>query len=599
MKFALACLILLAILLPKFVFSQLALDVVYPREGEVVTASDSTFVFGSVSNPAARVTVNDFPVAVYPNGAFLGMVPVTQGDFQLKCEAVVDSQRVAVVREVPIQPFLATTPRDTFAIDSSYVFPQDDLELLPGDYIHVAFKGTPGLIGTCTIPGLVQAGPMAEAEPAQEFYWGEAVFGDGKASTSPEVDGVYTGVFKIDADAQLDSAEIIFNLTAGDGLNLETRAPGRLTVRDERVPKIAELTVGLTVARTGPGLAYQQFLPEGVRLQITGRNGHYSRARLTRAENLWVPTANLNFLSAGTPIPSSKVSLVRTESFTTKVRVKIYLQQRLPFRIEQTETPSALVVTIYGVTSDTDWIRYDFSDPTIRNLRWTQPWDGVYRLTIELSHAQQWGYHPYYEGNNLVVEIRKPPQRLKLNQLLICIDPGHAPDDGAVGPTRLKEKDANLELALVLKEKLEKKGAKVFLTRKEQHGASLAVRTQMAVFLESDILLSLHHNALPDGVNPFTNRGTSTYYYHVQSRPLAVAIQRRLLEKLRLNNFGLYYDNLALCRPPQMPAVLIEPAFIMHPEEEMLINSGKYKRKTAEAIIKGIEDFLKQAKDEG
>ncbi|MFQ5753669.1 MAG: N-acetylmuramoyl-L-alanine amidase, partial [bacterium] len=244
----------------------------------------------------------------------------------------------------------------------------------------------------------------------------------------------------------------------------------------------------------------------------------------------------------------------------------------------------------------TDWIRYDFGDPTIKEIKWLQPTNGVYQLKIELHNKQQWGFNPYYEDTNLIVEIKRPPKKLALKELLICIDPGHGPDNGAIGPTRLKEKDVNLNLALVLKEKLEKKGAQVFLTRKEQHGASLSVRPKMAAFLEADILLSLHHNAIPDGVNPFSSRGSSTYYYHVQSYPLASAIQKRLLEKLKLPNFGLYYDNLALCRPPQMPAVLIEPAFIMHPEEEMLIKSRKQQQKIADAIVKGIEDFLKASK---
>ncbi|HEX9653539.1 MAG TPA: N-acetylmuramoyl-L-alanine amidase, partial [bacterium] len=214
-----------------------------------------------------------------------------------------------------------------------------------------------------------------------------------------------------------------------------------------------------------------------------------------------------------------------------------------------------------------------------------------------LDVVQQWGYNPYYEGTNLVVEVKKPPKKLKLSELLICVDPGHGPDDGAVGPTRLKEKDANLQLSQVLKEKLQRKGARVFLTRHDRHGANLAVRPKIAAQMEADLLLSVHHNALPDDVNPFVSRGTSTYYYHPQSLPLAVAIQQQLLNKLKLNNFGLFYDNLALCRPPQMPAVLIEAAFIMHPEEEKLIKSSHYRNLVADAIVRGIEDFLKQAEN--
>ncbi|MBI2252710.1 MAG: N-acetylmuramoyl-L-alanine amidase, partial [Armatimonadetes bacterium] len=44
----------------------------------------------------------------------------------------------------------------------------------------------------------------------------------------------------------------------------------------------------------------------------------------------------------------------------------------------------------------------------------------------------------------------------------ICIDPGHGGDDpGAISPNGLKEKDLNLKVALLVKENLERLGAKV------------------------------------------------------------------------------------------------------------------------------------------
>jgi len=582
---------------PNFVLSQLALEVVYPREDLEVTATDSTFIFGSVNIPEAQVLVNGFPVKVYPNGAFLGVVPVKPGEFIFRCKAFAKADSVVVLRKVFIPPYLITTPYDTLAVDTSYIFPRQDIELQPGDYLHVALKGTPAMIGTFTIKGLIENGIMVEVPPWKEFYWGEAVFGEGKPPTTPEIEGIYTGIYKIKSGYDIKDVEIEFNLKGTNGSSVNAIAPGRLTVRNDSIPRIAQLNEELTVARTAPGLGYHMFLPEGVKLLITGKKGEFYRAHLNNNENIWVPTDNLEFLPLGTVPPSSVVSVVRTESLINKVRIKIFLQERLPFRVEQKSNTSALILSIYGAISDTDWIRYDFGDPTIQEIKWLQHTNGLYQLYIELNQKQQWGFNPYYENNNLILEIKKPPKKLSLRHLLICVDPGHEPDFGAIGPTGLKEKDANLRLSLVLKEKLEKKGAQVVLTRHNRHGASLYVRPKIAVLVGADILLSIHHNAIPDGVNPFVSRGSSTYYFHTQSLPLAAAIQNRLHEKLKLTNFGLYYDNLALCRPTQMPAVLIEPAFIMHPEEEMLISSVEYPEKTADAIIKGIEDFLKQAKE--
>src|SRR5690348_16335972 len=49
----------------------LAIDVVYPRENQVVTSRDSNFVFGSIGSGKATLTVNGVPARVYPNGAFI------------------------------------------------------------------------------------------------------------------------------------------------------------------------------------------------------------------------------------------------------------------------------------------------------------------------------------------------------------------------------------------------------------------------------------------------------------------------------------------------------------------------------------------------
>ena len=45
------------------------------------------------------------------------------------------------------------------------------------------------------------------------------------------------------------------------------------------------------------------------------------------------------------------------------------------------------------------------------------------------------------------------------------------------------------------------------------------------------MLVSIHNNALPDGVNPFTNNGTSVYYNQPRSVPLARAIQAALVRR--------------------------------------------------------------------
>ncbi len=587
----------LSFLVPSLSRAQFALDVVYPKENQTVLATDSTFVFGAVSSSAATVFVNGNRARMYPNGAFLINIPVVErGDVVLRCKAIAGEDTIFALRNVAIPKYPQVLPLDSLAIDSATLQPVGEVELLAGDELLVSAQGTPGLTGRFSIPGYIENGELRETLRPQTAYWGEVVFGAGAEVHEPMVAGIYQGTFRVPHGKLSDSARVHVTLSDSIGREVSAVAPARLSIRSASSPRIAKLTAPMTTARTGPGLGYQMFLPEGVKLAINGKKSNFYRADISGAMNVWVPATSVAFLQGETSRPRSHVDAVRADDHGDRVAIKIYLQEKLPYKIEQSAAPTTLKITLYGAVANTDWIRHDFRQKFVKELTWAQPADNVYELTARISSGQQWGYNPFYDGRVLVVEVRKPPHKFSLKDKLICLDPGHGQQDGAIGPKRTTEKAACLQLALVLKEKLEKKGASVFLTRDGQNGATLGARVKMATLLGSDLFLSLHYNALPDGVNPFSNRGTSSYYYHPQSRPLAAAIQKRLLEKLKLQNYGLFYDNLAVCRITQMPSVLIEPAFIMHPEEEAMLSTAEFRGKTASAIVSGIEDFYKRAR---
>jgi N-acetylmuramoyl-L-alanine amidase len=479
------------------------------------------------------------------------------------------------------------------------VFPNVDLEMMPGDVLGVALKATPGCLARFSIDSVAADLPMSEQPPREGFYWGEAVFGQGKPPATPAVRGIYTGAYVIGAQDAAINATIRFEMTDSLGRCIEWAAPGKLTIASSPVPRIASLTQESTVARTAPGRGYQLFLPRGVKMWITGREGNFHRARLAERESVWVPTSSLNFLSPGTQPPQSVIEIVRTASFEEYARVTIFLSERLPYKIEQERRAQRLHAIIYGATADTDWIRHDFGDPLIEEIRWAQEGEGYYRLTIDLNQKQQWGYRAFYEENNLILEIKRSPviasRRKPLRDLLVCVDPGHGPELNAIGPTGLTERDAAYQLAEIVANKIEEKGGHVLLTRQGSEGIALAARSKLAEVAQADLFVSLHYNALPDGVHPDENRGSNVYYFHPQSYPLAQSILKTLLQRLNLPNFGLFYDNLSVCRITSMPSVLIEAAFIMHPEEEALILDSDFRDKTAEAIVDGIEEFLRAA----
>jgi len=49
--------------------------VVYPKDDALIMSRDSNFIFGSVGNGTAGLTINGELVPVWPNGSFLGWLP--------------------------------------------------------------------------------------------------------------------------------------------------------------------------------------------------------------------------------------------------------------------------------------------------------------------------------------------------------------------------------------------------------------------------------------------------------------------------------------------------------------------------------------------
>jgi N-acetylmuramoyl-L-alanine amidase len=251
-------------------------------------------------------------------------------------------------------------------------------------------------------------------------------------------------------------------------------------------------------------------------------------------------------------------------------------------------------VQLFGVTTDTDWIRYDFGDELVDIATWSQPEPDMYELRISLTR-DLWGYDAFYVGNTFHFVLNKAPNKVnKLKGKRIVIDPGHSADPGAIGPTGYTEAEANLGISLVLAEQLERKGAEVILTRDDDRDVPLYDRPDIAKANSADLFISVHNNALPDGVNPFENNGVSTYYYHPHSIDLARAIQTQMIKATGLRDHGLFHGNLAVNRPTQYPAVLIECAFMILPEQEAMLKTRDFRKQVSRAIIKGIENFLKE-----
>src|SRR5690348_1212583 len=90
----------------------LAIKVVYPPAQHLIESRDSNFVFGSVGNGRATLTINGVPAKVYPNGSFLAFVanpPATTPRYDLVAVVGNDTSRAS-------QPVRVQDPRPVLAL---------------------------------------------------------------------------------------------------------------------------------------------------------------------------------------------------------------------------------------------------------------------------------------------------------------------------------------------------------------------------------------------------------------------------------------------------------------------------------------------------
>src|SRR2546422_218122 len=119
-------------------------------------------------------------------------------------------------------------------------------------------------------------------------------------------------------------------------------------------------------------------------------------------------------------------------------------------------------------------------------------------------------------------------------------------------------------------------------------------RTHFAELHDADVLVSIHANALPDGVNPFTNSGTSVYYFQPRSIRLARELDRALVTEFRVRDLGIGRGDYALVRPTWMPAALTEGLFVMLPEQEAVLASEDGQWRYARGGGHGVENILRE-----
>jgi N-acetylmuramoyl-L-alanine amidase len=274
--------------------------------------------------------------------------------------------------------------------------------------------------------------------------------------------------------------------------------------------------------------------------------------------------------------------------------ITITLDEKLPYQSIQQINPSKIVIDIFGATSNTNWIIQNSSTREIKNTYYEQPEDDVFRIIIELNHEQHWGYRIYYEEKNLIIRVKRQPEKPELENLKVAVDAGHGGDNGGAegGTSHIAEKNYTLLFAKELEKSLLEEKATVLMTREKDTSLSMVERITMLKEQEPDLLISIHLNSSDfDSV-----QGTGTFYRYIGFRPLTQFILKRMQE-LGLKEYGNVGSfNFALNGPTDYPNCLVEVAFLSNKEDEKKILDPEFHKAVAQKIVEGIKDWLKACK---
>ena len=190
---------------------------------------------------------------------------------------------------------------------------------------------------------------------------------------------------------------------------------------------------------------------------------------------------------------------------------------------------------------------------------------------------------------------------------VICIDPGHGgtaeTDFYRVGPAGEREEWIDLRVALILRDMLEERGARVVMTRTEDVAVALQDRATLAVENGAEVFVSIHHNATAD---PEANFPVVYFHGAASENQAGVALARDLAASLAEALFdgktevSIVSDHAifptagaaVLRHSYGIPGVIGEASFFTNAEEEERLRDPDSNRREAEAYTAALTAFF-------
>ncbi len=361
---------------------------------------------------------------------------------------------------------------------------------------------------------------------------------------------------------------------------------------------------------------------------------------------------------AGEPLT---VKNLRVWQAPDNTRVVLDLSAAPHFDVALIDNPYRLVVDIQNARRDANLGSVIGDNNLISKVRESTPTNkGDLRLVFELKADVQhkaFALKPFQQyGDRLVIDINDKAKKTTPvepvdgddRDVIVAVDAGHGGDDpGAVGPKKTYEKNVTLAIAKKLAAQINStSGMKAILTRSGDYFVPLRKRTDIARKQKADLFVSIHADSFKDK----SVRGASVWA--LSHKGAQNEIGRWLEEKETASDLlggeealdlGSYDDDVAkvlldlsmynavgssldvgaavlsqmkgvvpklhkpkvqqagfiVLKNPDIPAILVETAFLSNPNEEKLLLDVNHQDRLAEAVLSGVKNYFEQHPPEG
>lgn len=282
----------------------------------------------------------------------------------------------------------------------------------------------------------------------------------------------------------------------------------------------------------------------------------------------------------------------KQNTFSIKLE-DLYMTRSIKITIEDLEeryfTEESVKSHLKGVLSSTE-ISYDYNAAK-----------STYTATFYVTLDQIYVHEVFEDSEHTYISLEDPHE---VYDRIVVVDVGHGGNDIGTYSANMVyyEKNINLDIALYLKELLDKEDMKVYYTRLKDEKVYLNPRLNLANDLNADLFISIHCNGdesnQPNGSEVLYTENVKTKGF--SSKKLATICLEELLAVTQTKNRGIVESSeIHIVGNANVPVALVEVGFMSNEKDMNFLKEEENLKKAALGIFNGIKKAYEELeKDE-